>query len=144
MLDGLKPRPRSVTPSLCTLPRQYTTRIKFGLCDASSSAKHTPELITVTPTALVPASLCSHGYCIFSAGGHSSSGWTMAQASPCRLLSKPTFLARGVVGGGVLPFLIGGYVPCLTRGIIPPLGGQCLWMQRCLYELVPREEGERG
>ena len=32
VLDGLKPRPRSVTPSLCTLPRHFATKIKFGLC----------------------------------------------------------------------------------------------------------------
>ena len=93
MLDGLKPRPRSVTPSLCALPRHFTTRIKFVLCN------HSPELTTVTPTALVPASLHSCGRCIFSAGGHSSSGRTMAQASPSRLLSKLTLPARGVDGG---------------------------------------------
>ena len=36
VLDGLKPRPRSVTPSLHTLLRHFATKIKLGLC------KHTP------------------------------------------------------------------------------------------------------
>ena len=131
MLDGLKPRPRSVTPSLCTLPRHFTTtKDLIGLCAISSDSKHTPKLMTVTPTALVPAFLLSHGCCMFSASGHSSSGWTVAQASPSRLLSKVTFPARGVVGGGGLY--------CATVVVIPTTNTTLKSLIQQIYPFHPK------
>ena len=48
-----------------------------------------------------------------SAGDHSSSSWTMAQASPGPLFSKLTFPARGVAGDGGTIFSHEGMCPPL-------------------------------